>query len=223
MKFIMNNFGFNAKERRLLSRLNSPERIQRFLDDIGYHLINENEVCYSPRLVMRERQADCASGSIFAATALGFHGQRPLLMCLDAVRDEAHLLALFKRDRLWGAIGKSKYTGLRFRDLIYRNLRELSISYFESYFNYEGEKTLRGYFSPINLSRFDKTDWATSKQDISFIPNYFDNPRYSKRISLLSERTVRNLTKVTPLMQRAGQLWLTENGILEEAKEVFAY
>ena len=219
----MGNFGFDSKERRLLSGLKTPEKIQRFLDDIGYHLINESEVCYSPRLVMRERQADCASGSIFATAALRFNGHRPLLMCLDAVRDEVHLLALFKMNGLWGAIGKSKYTGLRFRDPVYRNLRELSMSYFESYFNYERERTLRGYFTPINLSRFDRIDWATSEQDISFIPDAFDNPKYSRRISLLPKKAVRNLSRVTPLMERAGQLWLTEKGILEKAKEVFDY
>lgn len=213
-----NNFGFNVDEVRLLKKLNSPEKVQRYLNDTPYHLDNKEDVCYSPRLVMREREADCASGAIFAAAVFRFHGVKPLVICLGSVRDDDHLLAIFKKHDHWGAIGKSKYTGLTYREPIHKTKRELALSYFEDYFNYKGEKTLRTYSDTLNLSRFDDKGWMTTEEDISFVPEHFCEVRHT---DLLTRQSARNLSLVTPLMLRAGELWMVEKGLLKKAKIVF--
>ena len=152
---------FNPEEQRLLKSLDRPEKIQAFLDnEVAYH----HEVsCRSPRQVLRDRVAHCAEGAILAAATLWIHGHPPLIIDLEAVRDDDHLLAVYREDGHWGAIAKSNYSGLRFRDPVYRTLRELAMSYFPHYFNLDGEKSLRTYSRPVNLSRFDSLGWMTAE------------------------------------------------------------
>ena len=156
--------GFSTAERRLLNRLSTPEKIQRFLDEeIGYNKETGGPTCRSPRLVMRDRLAQCMEGALFAAAALSHHGHPPLLVDLEAVRDDDHVLAVYRRRGLWGAVAKSNYSGLRYREPIYRTLRELAVSYFEHYFNLRGEKTLRAYSRPLPLDSMNGIDWRTSE------------------------------------------------------------
>lgn len=162
---------FSKEERAILQRLSSPEKIQQFLDyEIRYH--KGGETCRSPRRVLRDRLAQCMEGALFAAAALRFHGHPPLIVDLEAVRDDDHILAVFKDYGHWGAIAKSNYTGLRFREPVYRTLRELVMSYYEHYYNRTGEKTLRTYSRPVNLSRFDYLNWMTAEEDLWVIPEY---------------------------------------------------
>jgi hypothetical protein len=156
----MSRFGLTTAEVRFLRGLRPVWRIQAFLDEIDYDV--DGTHCRSPRRVMRERSAQCLDGALLAAAALRVQGHPPLLLDLEAVRDDDHVLALFKRDGCWGAIAKSNYSGLRFREPIFRNLRELALSYFEVYFNLEGEKSLRRYSMPLDLSRFDDRAWMTA-------------------------------------------------------------
>ena len=144
-------------------RLNTPARIQRFLDDIAYNTEADGETFRSPRLVLRDRTANCIEGAVLAAAALRLNREPPLIMDLTAVHDEDHVIAVFKRGGLWGAIASSKFTGLRYREPVYRTLRELAMSYFEDYFNLAGERTLRGHGRPVNLSRFDRIHWMTTE------------------------------------------------------------
>lgn len=165
--------GLAPQERKLLRRLAKPERIQRFLDEeLAYNKENGGPTCYSPRLVMRHHGAHCMEGALFAAAALRFHGFPPLLVDLEAVRDDDHVLAVFRRHNHWGAIAKSNYAGLRFREPVYRSLRELVMSYFEHYFNLSAQKTLRRYSRPVNLKRFDSIHWMTAERDVWEIPEY---------------------------------------------------
>lgn len=157
---------FLPSERAVLRKLSTPRKIQAFLDDeIAYNKEPDGPSCRSPRLVLRDRVAHCAEGAFFAAAALAFHGHPPLILDLEAVRDDDHLLAVFKDQGHWGAIAKSNYAGLRFREPVYRSLRELVMSYFEHYYNLKGEKTLRAYSTrPLNLGRFRSLDWATTEE-----------------------------------------------------------
>ena len=209
---------FSPSERRILSKLNSPRKIQDFLDNLDYTFGENGELYYSPRKVLSEKSADCLEGAVFAAAALRFHGNKPLVISTSSVRDDDHVFALFKNGGHWGAISKSKYTGLSYREPIHRNLRELMISYFEEYFNYDGEKTLRGYSRIVNLARFDKLDWMTTDRPISFIEDHLNEVPY---YWILKNGAVRRLRRVTPIMLRSGELWLTENKMLERAKKVF--
>src|SRR2546425_10106107 len=159
-------------ELRLFRKLSSPEKIQKYLDDLPYNKEKESETCYSPRLVIRHNTAHCFEGAVFAAAALRVMGRPPLILDLAAVRDVDHVIAVYRTHGCWGAIGKSNYAGLRFRSPVYRNLRELVISYFEHYYNLDGEKTLRAYSRPVNLARFDTMGWMTAEDDLWSIPEY---------------------------------------------------
>jgi hypothetical protein len=146
-----------------LRGLRTPQRIQRFLDDLPYHHAN---TAWSPRKVLREGTGHCLEGAIFAAAALRVIGFPPLLLDLEAVRDVDHVLAVFNTHGHWGAIAKSNYSGLRYREPVYRTLRELVLSYFEHYYNHRREKTLRRYSRPVNLKRFDAIGWMTAEEDV---------------------------------------------------------
>jgi hypothetical protein len=144
-------YGLTRAEWRTLRGLKTPERIQRFLDiDIGYNKEPDGDTIRSPRRVLRDRVAHCLEGALLAAAALRAQGFPPLLMDLEAVNDDDHVLAVFRQHDRWGAIAKSNYSGLRFREPVYRSLRELAISYFEHYFNLQREKTLRKFSRPVN-------------------------------------------------------------------------
>jgi hypothetical protein len=157
----------NGSESRLLRTLKTPERIQHFLDtEIGYNKEPDGETIRSPRRVLRDKTAHCLEGALLAAAALRITGEPPLLLDLEAVRDDDHVLAIFKQHNCWGAIAKSNYSGLRFREPVYRTLRELAMSYFEHYFNLDREKTLRKYSRPIDLTRFDRIDWMTAEDEL---------------------------------------------------------
>jgi hypothetical protein len=122
--------------------------------------------------VLHDQVAHCFEGALFGAAALRVQGYPPLLLDLEAVRDDDHVLAIFKQHGHWGAIAKSNYSGLRFREPVYRTLRELVMSYFEHYYNLSREKTLRNYSRPVNLSRFDRIGWMTAETDLWPIAEY---------------------------------------------------
>src|SRR5881296_2942516 len=132
--------GFSPRERRMLESLRTPAGVQRALDAMPYHLAS---TAWSPRRVLRERTAHCLEGAIFAAAALRVLGYPPLLLDFEAVQDSDHVIAVFRRRNHWGAIGKSNFSGMRYREPIYRSVRELAMSYFEGYVNLRGDRTLR--------------------------------------------------------------------------------
>ncbi len=183
---------FSAAELHILRSLKTPIGIQRFLDRMPYHLAG---TAWSPRVVLRERTAHCLEGATFAAAALRVLGHPPLLLDLEADNDTDHVLALFKVRGHWGAIAKSNFTGCRYREPIYRTLRELALSYFHIYFNLRGERTLRRYSRPVNLARFDRDDWMTSENEIWFVANYLCDIAHTP---LLRSAQIKNLTRVDP-------------------------
>jgi hypothetical protein len=160
---------FTPSELRALRAFKSPAGIQRFLDDMPYHLAG---TAWSPRIVLREKTGHCLEGAIFAAAALRVLGFPPLIFDLEADQDTDHVLAIFKMRGHWGAIAKSNFAGCRYREPVYRNLRELALSYFNTYFNLRGERTLRRYSQPVNLARFDDRHWMTSDKAIWFVAEY---------------------------------------------------
>ncbi len=198
----MSNYGFEKGETLALKALKTPEKIQQFLDhDIAYNKEPDGETIRSPRRVLRDRVAHCLEGALFAAAALRVHGFPPLLLDLESVRDDDHVLAVFKQHGCWGAIAKSNYSGLRFREPVYRNLRELVMSYFESYFNISREKTLRNYSRPVQLSRFDGMDWMTAEEDLWLISDYLARIPH---VPLLCNGAGRHLSRVDDRMFAAG-------------------
>lgn len=189
-------------ELRTLKSLKTPERIQKFLDtEVAYNKEPNGDTMRSPRRVLRDRVAHCMEGALLAATALRVLGHPPLLMDLEAVRDDDHVLAIFRQHGRWGAITKSNYSGLRFREPVYRTLRELAMSYFEHYFNHRREKTLRNYSRPVNLTRFDRIDWMTSEEDLWPIADYLVTIPHTR---LLPKGLDRKLTRVDTRLFNAG-------------------
>lgn len=198
-----NDFGFTPAERAIFRRLSRPERIQEFLDSgVGYNKEKHGATCGSPRRVLRDRAAQCIEGALFGAAALRMIGHPPLLLDLEAVRDDDHVLAVFRSHGCWGAVAKSNYAGLRFREPIYRTLRELAISYFEHYYNLRGEKTLRAYSRPVDLRRFDRRGWMTAEEDIWYVPEYLCEVAHTP---LLDQKQVRNLTRMDRRLFEAGR------------------
>lgn len=155
-----------------LKKLKSPRQIQDFLDRIAYRA--ESVYC-SPLDVVRDKKANCFDGALFAACALRRLGFPAKILDLRAVRDDDHVLAVFKVGRFWGAIGKSNYVGLRYRDPVYASIRELVMSYFEFYFNVRGEKTLREYSNPMSLKQFDARSWRISREPLEDIAAALDD------------------------------------------------
>ena len=156
-------WGLTPENLRTLRSLNTPAKIQKFIDDIPYQYA---DTAWSPQRVLRERNGHCLEGALLAAAALRVNGHPPLLIDLEAVHDDDHVLAVFRQNGLWGSIAKSNFAGLRLRAPVYRTLRELALSYFDHYYNLRGQRTLRAYSLPVNLSRLDNQHWMTSEGDV---------------------------------------------------------
>lgn len=194
--------GWRREELAFLRKLGSPERIQRFLDEeVGYNTEKEGETVLSPRRVLESRLAHCMEGALFGAAALEVLGYPPLLVDLEAERDDDHVLAVFRRHGCWGAVAKSNYAGLRFREPVYRTLRELAISYFEHYYNLRGEKSLRAYSRPVNLNRFNAIRWRTAEEDLWAIPRQLAAVSHTP---LLSRKALASLSRMDRRLFEAG-------------------
>ena len=197
----MTTFGFTRQEAGFLRRLTPEWRIQKFLDGLDYDV--NGSACRSPRRVLRERRVQCLDGALLAAAALRLQGHRPLIMDLEAERDQDHVIAVFRRHGHWGAIARSNYSGLRFREPVFRTLRELALSYFELYFNLRREKTLRRYSVAVDLSRFDDCQWMTAEDDQWEIAAHLVDVRH---YDLLTPVTARDLGPVDQRLFDAGIL-----------------
>lgn len=204
-----------AAEARLLSGLDSPARIQAFLDDTPY---SPDRFYRCPLRVLRERTAHCFDGALFAAMALRRIGRPPLVLeLIPNDRDDDHLLALFKQDGLWGAVAKSNFSGLRYREPVYRNLHELVMSYFEDFFNPLGEKTLRGYRGPVDLARSDPLDWMGSDEGLESLADGLDRRRI---LSILPTGAAARLARVDERGLQAGLLGSNPAGLYTPPDEM---
>ncbi|MFI5120505.1 MAG: hypothetical protein ACHQM4_08835 [Thermoanaerobaculia bacterium] len=192
---------------RLPRGLRSPDAIQRFLDDLLYNKEKGGETARSPRRVLETREAHCFEGALLAAAALRRLGYPPLVVQLRSTsRDDDHVLALFRERRsagCWGAVAKSNYSGLRFRSPVYRSLRELVMSYFEAYYNLEGEKSLRAFERPVDLARFDPRGWETAEESLWDVSAYLATRRFTP---ILTRAQIRALTPMDRRLYDAGLL-----------------
>jgi len=203
---------WTEEELQLFACLRSPGEIQAFLDSIPY---SADPIYRSPRSVMRDRKAHCFDGALFGAAALRRLGHPPLIVDMQAVRDDDHLLAVFKRDGRWGAVAKSNFVGLRFREPIYRSLRELVISYFDAYYNLESEKSLRGYTTPLDLRRMDSLNWMTSDERLEIVADRLDHIRSYR---LLTDKMIEQLVPVDKRTYDAGMLGVNPDGLYKGEK-----
>jgi len=193
-----NGYGISPEDLRILRALKTPTRIQRFIDEIKYQYA---DTAWSPQHVLRERKGHCLEGALLAAAALRVAGYPPLLVDLEAVHDDDHVIAVYRERQLWGGIAKSNFAGLRFRAPIYRTLRELALSYFENYYNLRGERTLRAYSIPVDLSRLDRQNWMTSEKDVWCVAEALIAARH---FSLFPDKVARQLPRVDRRSFEAG-------------------
>jgi len=195
---------FTPRELRKLRALKTPYGIQRFLDSLPYHLAG---TAWSPRRVLAEGTAHCLEGGIFAAAALRALGFPPLILDFEAHRDTDHVVAVFQVNGHWGAVAKSNFAGCRWREPVHRTLRELAISYFDTYFNLRRQRSLRTYSRPVNLARFDRRQWMTTPKDIWFIAEYLCDISHTR---LLKPWMLRRLSPVDRRLYHAeltGHRW----------------
>lgn len=195
--------GLTKAEFAVLRRLDTPARIQAFLYRLQQNFEPDGDTCNSVRVVLRRRRAHCIEGATLAACALWVHGEPPLLLDLQAVRDFDHVVALFRRNGCWGAISKTNGIGLRWRDPVYRSLRELAMSYFHEYYNARDAKTLRAYSQPFDLRRLDPRIWATSEEGSW---DLIDALEAAPHYRLLTPGQVRGLTRRDPFERRVGRM-----------------
>jgi hypothetical protein len=193
------DFGLTRREAACLRRLSPAWRIQKFLDELAYD--GQGSGCRSPRRVLEERTVQCMDGALFGAAALRLQGHPPLIVDIEGEQDTDHVLAVFRGAAGWGAVARSNFSGLRYREPIYPTLRVLVLSYFESYFNLRRQKTLRRYSRPLSLARFDRRGWMTSPEDLWDIPEYLAGVRHYR---LLPPRAERSLSPVDRRMFTAG-------------------
>lgn len=199
------------EQRRRLEGLDSPAAIQAFLDGIPYSAEDANR---SPLRVLQEGQAHCLDGGLFGALALRRLGHPPVIVDLlpDPGADDDHVLAIYKLDGHLGAVAKSNYVGLRFREAIYRSLRELVLSYFEVYFNLRGEKTLRTYTAPLNLAAFDAMGWPWNDAAADAVERRLPTLR---RYPLLTPAMIQRLSQVDQRSYKAHMLGTNPAGLYQ--------
>jgi len=197
-------FNLTEKEERLLIELDTSAKIQDFLNKIPVNFDYNKDTCMSPRQVLKKWKCHCIEGAIFAALALRMHGYKPLIVHLKASRDDYdHVIAVFKENKKWGAITKTNHGVLRYREPVYESIRELAMSYFHEYFNNKGKKALRSYSVPVNLSRFDKKNWATDEKDLWYIDSYLNKV---KHFQILTRKQIKNLRKADKIEIEIGKV-----------------
>lgn len=196
-------FALEVPEFRVLRKLDRPHKVQDFLNRIPVNKERGRETCTSPLLTLRRNKAHCMEGALLAALALWMHGHRPLILDLKTTdADVDHLVALFRVNGCWGGITKTNHAVLRYREPIYRNVRELAVSYFHEYFMNDGAKTLRLYSEPFDLRKWNG-NWTTADDDLWDLEKAIDR---SPHHELISRKQIAGLRKADAIEIKAGKL-----------------
>ena len=200
-------------EIKFLKTMSNPDRIQGFLDSLDYNPVYE---CRSPRWVIRKRSAHCFEGALFAAAALQYNGHKPLIVDLKAYNDDDHVITIFKEDDHWGAVAKSNFTSLRYREPVYRSLRELVMSYFDFYFNLDRDKSLRSYSLPLDLTIYDARRWTTTDDDLEYIGDKLEQIHH---FPVVDEMMIKKLKRASSIMLEAGMLGSNPEGLFKPKQD----
>ena len=187
------------QQKTLFTSLDTPSKIQAYLDSIPYRVEDHNCSVLS---VFRDGKAHCFDGSLFGAAALRQIGYDPIVVQLLPENDDDHMLAIYKRHNRFGAVAKSNYAGLRSREPVFSSLRELVMSYFKDFYNLNGLYSLRGYTFPIELKPYDRYDWMISDEGAQHIVRRLDSVR---KIKVLTSEMIAELAPVDPISFQAGR------------------
>ena len=196
-------FNLTKEEQRIFERLNSPSKIQDYLNTIPINFEKKGDTAMSPRRVLKEKKAHCLEGAMFASAVLWYHGKKPVLLDLKSTKEDYdHVVAIFKEDGRYGAISKTNHAVLRYREPIFRTIRELALSYFHEYFNNKGIKTLRSYSKPFSLSKYGHA-WITATEDLYEIGAELDD---IKHFPILTKSNIKKLRTADKIEIKAGLL-----------------
>jgi hypothetical protein len=201
--------GWTLEEKQFLKRFIDPWSIQEYLDSISY---NPDYGTRSPRWVIKKGSAHCFEGAIFAAAVLDHIGYKPLIVDMKAYNDDDHVIAVFRDGIYWGCVAKSNFTSLRYREPVYLSLRELIMSYFDFFFNTKGEKTLRSYSRPFNLSHFDSRQWRTTDEDLDYVGDKIESIYH---YSVVDEIMICKLKLASEPVIKAGLLGSNSAGLFK--------
>ncbi|MEI6843043.1 MAG: hypothetical protein WCK48_00830 [bacterium] len=198
---------YTKEEIKIFKKLNSPAKIQDFLNSLPFNFEEKGDTCMSPREVLKVGKAHCMEGAMFAGAVLEFHGEKPLVMDLRSSTkpfDFDHIIAVYKKFGCYGAISKTNHAVLRYREPVYKTIRELVLSYFHEYFlNSNGQKTLREYTKPFDLNFFNTLEWRTSDKNLFEIPSHLDDV---KHYPILNSQQIKHLRKADPIEIEAGKI-----------------
>lgn len=201
----MKNRGYTKQEIKIFKKLNTPAKIQDFVNNLNINFEKKGETCMSPRQVLKTRSAHCMEGALLSSAILEFHGFEPKILDLRSVKpgDNDHVISVFKQFGFFGSISKTNHAVLRYREPVYKTVRELVLSFFHEYFLDNGQKTLREYSGLFNLNYFNKLNWRTSEEELWEIPEYLDKITHFK---ILEKAQIKNLRKADPIEILAGKL-----------------
>lgn len=202
---------WNKDEKSFLKRFLEPWSIQEYLDSIPY---NPEYGTRSPRWVIKKESAHCFEGALFAAAILEYLGYPPLIADMKAFNDDDHVIAIFREEGHWGAVAKSNFTSLRYREPVYRSLRELIMSYFDFFFNVKGEKSLRSYSKPFDLSFYADRSWETTDEDLDYIGDKIESIHH---FPVVDDKMIKKLKIASKIVIRAGLLGSEESGLFKPA------
>ena len=195
--------GLTKSELAVFKKLSTPIKIQDFVDSIPYNLEKTGETYLSPRQVLLQNRAHCIEGALVAATALWLNGEKALVLDLKAEGDDDHVIALYKRNGYWGAISKANHALLRFRDPVYKTIRELVLSYFHEYRNAKNhKKTLRGYSDPFSLKSLG-SKWITSEEYLFDLAQAIDDAPHH---TLFPKKNLKLIRKIGEIEKRVGKI-----------------
>jgi len=207
-------FGLNKQELKILKSLNTPKKIQDFLNKIPINFEEKGETCFSPRMVLKNNKAHCMEGALLASAALRVNGWRSWIVDLVANdKDDDHVICVFQKNGFWGAIGKTNHAVLRYREPVYKSIRELAMSFFHEYFDDAGRKNLRAYSQPVSLEKIDHLNWMASEKDVWFINDYLDK---AKLFPILTRSQIQGLRKADNVERDAGKIieWKKEKKLI---------
>ena len=194
---------------KILKSLNTIQKIQDYLNNLPY---DEKKGCRSPFWAVKEGKAHCFEGALIAAACLEQIGYKPLIVDMVADNDDDHVIAVFKKNNRWGAIAKSNFTTLRFREPVYLTIRELIMSYFDLYFNTKGEKTLREYSEPFDLSAFEKDEWKYTESNLDYMGDALAAATHHK---ILNKKMISELLLAEEGLIKGGLIGSNPHGLFK--------
>jgi hypothetical protein len=198
---------FTKQEEALIKKLNTPAKVQDFLNKIPFNFERQNgrikETLRSPLFTLRHNKAHCFEGALLGAYILSMHSFKPYIMYLKSVnKDLDHVIAPFRVRGLWGALSKTNHAVLRYREPVYRNIHELAISYFHEYFLNNGQKTLRQYSALLDLDDFEK-DWPVMEGDLWGVDEALDKV---KHYDIVPKSYIKKLRRADKIEIAAGKM-----------------